>query len=511
MLNTIPSLLLVLFALNDAGTQCEQVQRLLCNPRVLSASPESLAVLSRMPQLRFLILSLDGYEHGSGPDGDGDGGSEERLPGDLPRDDVWAGLSSLVGVLRHVVCLDMSNCSIDDGHLGIIGSHCSGLRALDLSYSPRVSEGGVARLLAAAVQLEEVDLSMCPAALSDATLDTLARCCPQLSSLYLEMDAAAAGAQLGGGAGEARVSAAALVRVAQGCRQLTVLSLAGLRMLVERAPGDGSCAAAVSDFAAAAGRLESLDLTGCGWLVQPEEWRALACGCGALNTLCASGGAGLDDGAAAALGNGCRHLGSVTLQGCTALTDDGVSAMVQASLQMDGRGEVAAGRSGLGDISMLHALTACWWFVVEISAGVACSAGYRWMHNGSSSGCRSDGNCCSVSVSGVCCLCRNSQALPELTELQLVACPLLTVSLGAQLEAARGSALTVRLHNGSDEAAAQQAQQPGSAPSSASKGSGSQAPAWGSLMSFLRGNVEAVGAASVQKAKRGSRAGVAAL
>lgn len=102
---------------------------------------------------------------------------------------------------------------------------------------------------------------------------------------------------------------------------------------------------------------------------------------------------------------------------------------------------------------------------------------------------------------------------------------MLAVSLCSRLEASRGGALRVQLDAGTAAAAADDATaaagaaaaSPGgpqptggckAAVSGAGPGGGEGGvPAWGNLMSFLRGNVEAVGAASVKKASRGSRAG----
>lgn len=83
-----------------AGAQRQQVQRLLCNPRVLLASSESFEVLNQLPALKFLILSLDGYQADA-------------------ESDLWAGLPKLIGALQHVVCLDMSNCLMKDQYLQV--------------------------------------------------------------------------------------------------------------------------------------------------------------------------------------------------------------------------------------------------------------------------------------------------------------------------------------------------------------------------------------------------------
>lgn len=65
-----------------------------------------------------------------------------------------------------------------------------------------------------------------PAQVSDTALATLSECCGQLSSVFLEMDTSVATPAPIDAAPP--VSCAGLVGLARGCRQLTVLSLAGM-------------------------------------------------------------------------------------------------------------------------------------------------------------------------------------------------------------------------------------------------------------------------------------------
>jgi hypothetical protein len=68
-----------------------------------------------------------------------------------------------------------------------ISEICPQLRALDVSFSPFISEVCLQTILAACPNLEELDMSSCRAAASDAVLETVGRSCRSLGSLYLEV------------------------------------------------------------------------------------------------------------------------------------------------------------------------------------------------------------------------------------------------------------------------------------------------------------------------------------
>ena len=87
------------------------MQRLLCSPSILCASADSLTTLAACTNLSFLILSLDAPSQAcTGP-----AAQEGRgMPADL-----WLGLEKLMAALPHVVCLDVSNCLMQDRHLQV--------------------------------------------------------------------------------------------------------------------------------------------------------------------------------------------------------------------------------------------------------------------------------------------------------------------------------------------------------------------------------------------------------
>lgn len=99
----------------------------------------------------------------------------------------------------------------------VISTCCTKLRALDLSYSPHITEAGLSPLVSACSELEELDISSCPSALSDQLLATLGQCCPTLSSLYLELESGSANADEC-----STVSSQALAQLVSGCTQLSV-------------------------------------------------------------------------------------------------------------------------------------------------------------------------------------------------------------------------------------------------------------------------------------------------
>lgn len=87
------------------------MQRLLCSPSILCASADSLNTLAACTNLSFLILSLDAPSQAcTGPSAQEGRG----MPADL-----WLGLEKLMAALPHVVCLDVSNCLMQDRHLQV--------------------------------------------------------------------------------------------------------------------------------------------------------------------------------------------------------------------------------------------------------------------------------------------------------------------------------------------------------------------------------------------------------
>ena len=65
-----------------------------------------MQVLSSCSSLSFLTLSLDGFSH------DAHAGSKTAA-------DLWEGLHQLTAALSHVVCLDVSECLMQDRNLQV--------------------------------------------------------------------------------------------------------------------------------------------------------------------------------------------------------------------------------------------------------------------------------------------------------------------------------------------------------------------------------------------------------
>ena len=75
-------------------------------------------------------------------------------------------------------------------------------------------------MLAACPNLEELDMSSCPAAASDALLSAVGHCCRSLGSLYLEE--AGGGHQFGDEAGPSAVSLCAVANLVKRSPKLQV-------------------------------------------------------------------------------------------------------------------------------------------------------------------------------------------------------------------------------------------------------------------------------------------------
>ncbi|GAX79659.1 hypothetical protein CEUSTIGMA_g7100.t1 [Chlamydomonas eustigma] len=240
--------------------QRQQVQRLLCSTGALMMGKEALDVLSSLPALNFLILSLDSCS-----------GNQQQSEGALQEHDLWPGLRDLMGVLKHVVCLDVSKCLMKDHNLEAVSQTCNQLRALDLSYTPHVSDKALTALLQSCPNLEELDISSCPAATTDTLLKAVGENCKNLSTLYIEFDPQVASTPLGT---SVEVSAERVVEMLQSCPQLQVLSLAGLPIMCHlkvSAPCQpsksvtGDCVTLLDALVLASPQLTTLDVSGCPW------------------------------------------------------------------------------------------------------------------------------------------------------------------------------------------------------------------------------------------------------
>jgi len=297
------------------------VQRLLCNPEILGAGKDCFAALQQCSSLGFLILSLQGYPGA-------------RTAGLFGPPDNWPGLGDLTNCLQHLVCLDISNCLMQDSHLQAISSSCHSLRALDISYSPHVTTAGVSTLLSCCTALEELDMSTCPAAVSDELMQVVAAHCPRLTSLYMEHDEefAANDTQRGLGLSHAAyLTHGGLRALAAGCRELQVLSVAGQEVRsddsqdqqVPTTSGSGLSALLVS-----CSQLTSLDLSLCTWVTEPELAGICAHG-KVLQSLALSGAEALTDSVAQQLADSCKALTSLRLSSCPSLTDEGAQALAK--------------------------------------------------------------------------------------------------------------------------------------------------------------------------------------
>ncbi len=106
--------------------QRQQVQRLLCNPIILSACSEALDALSSCPNLSFLMLSLDGFGTAVSPEAT------------TTATDFWPGIMKLMSALKYVVCLDMSKCLMQDRHLQVRGSLFTNFEIDFMESEPRL-------------------------------------------------------------------------------------------------------------------------------------------------------------------------------------------------------------------------------------------------------------------------------------------------------------------------------------------------------------------------------------
>ncbi|GFH19638.1 uncharacterized protein HaLaN_16612, partial [Haematococcus lacustris] len=155
--------------------------------------------------------------------------------------DHWPNLGRLTSRLRNIVCLDVSNCMMQDNHLQAIARDCQCLRALDVSYNPCLTSRGLSTLLLSCPSLEELDISTCPRSLTDPTCAAIGRHCHGLTSLYMELDEVWMDTEAAKGLGavmeedEQCLSQQGLQHIAAGCANLQVLSLAGQHIAAAQA------------------------------------------------------------------------------------------------------------------------------------------------------------------------------------------------------------------------------------------------------------------------------------
>lgn len=254
--------------------QLTGIQRLLCNPSILMASQQTFKALSQCQSLGFLILSL----HPEDNDVSSLAWDEQRL-------------ASLLKSLPSLVCLDLSDCSISDKNLILIAqASCSPqLRALDLSYSPQLSMMGVNVLLASCPLLEELDLSACEKLqISDEAIKLIGQRCPLLSSLFVE--ASETNKAMG------RLTMRSLTELVVNCKQLSVLFLTGLDLTFD--PHEWG------KFVANGSSLQSLGLSFEGSVFRDSDLENMTLGLSGL------------------------HLSSLSLRGCSLLTNDGVASVL---------------------------------------------------------------------------------------------------------------------------------------------------------------------------------------
>ncbi len=246
----------LLCSLPPAAKQKGEVTRLICNPDALQLPDASLDVLTTCPNISFLILTSQWSEAAASQ----------------PAPACWQQLPRLLARLPGLSCIDISNCGATDSggprglppaarrpptarcctapqppaltlaparprrpaELQAIGASCSGLRGIDVSFNPGISDEGLGALLAACPQLQELDLSNC-CSLSGAALASVARSCACLNALYAEQR------EVDEESAEefavACVSAAGLEAVARGCPALKVRPRPRLGL---RAPGEGA-------------------------------------------------------------------------------------------------------------------------------------------------------------------------------------------------------------------------------------------------------------------------------
>ena len=115
--------------------------------------------------------------------------------------------------MRRLQHLQLRFCGADDQVLHLIGEHCKRLRVLDLSVSPRVTAGALARLAPNCPEL--VGLIISDVSVSAAMFKALARHCPKLQDLRVPSSAGVT---------------AASVRALLACKSLRYLLLPGRKM-----------------------------------------------------------------------------------------------------------------------------------------------------------------------------------------------------------------------------------------------------------------------------------------
>eukprot|EP00798_Chlamydomonas_sp_ICE-L_P015768 gene15768-21891_t len=311
-------------------SQQQSVQRLMCSPQMLSSSPRVFDTLSRLPNLSFLILGIEGGESSAAASGQAE--------------DTWPNLEPLMECLKNLVCLDVSNCGMQDAHLQAIARSCKGLRALDVSYSPQVSTAGLVEFLKTCTSLEELDASACPQATSDELMSAIAGNCPLLTSLYLEYDAewvkTVSSEEAARPPAGAVLSQAGLIVLAQGCTKLQMFNLAGQQV----APSD------TKSSSGAAGNTAQEP--------QPPAPKAAQVAGDSEDELDDDDDPTNDGGLTGltAIAMYCQELVILDLAGCEWLTDEGLVSLSQglkdlASLQLSGCHQLTS-----ASLSRLHTL-----------------------------------------------------------------------------------------------------------------------------------------------------------
>lgn len=120
------------------------------------------------------------------------------------------------------------------------------------------------------------------------------------------------------------------------CFIVQLLSLAGhvsWDSSEELASGaDDMCSSGLADLAASCQHLTMLDLSGCTWPTT-SSYMAVARSCSSLQKLLVSGGTRFTDDVANQLASTGKELASLHLYDCDNITDAGVMAIMQASVE----------------------------------------------------------------------------------------------------------------------------------------------------------------------------------